>query len=96
MAATMLGIVYYADDPEHRIFRVVYPELNDSELDQPPTDHERKPMRDHHGALHSWHTFGTKLEHQPIFEKVRPHDERLIKSRGDIISAEARADATKA
>lgn len=35
MAVTMVGIVYYLDDPEKKVFRKVYPSLDDSELDDP-------------------------------------------------------------
>lgn len=30
-----VGIVYYEDDPARRVFRIVYPEISESELDDP-------------------------------------------------------------
>lgn len=35
MPVTMVGLVYYADDPNKNIFRKVYPVDDDSELDNP-------------------------------------------------------------
>lgn len=35
MAVTQVGIVYYQDDPAQGVFRIVYPQLDDSELDDP-------------------------------------------------------------
>lgn len=35
MPVTKVGIVYYQDDPQQRIFRIVYPQFDDSELDSP-------------------------------------------------------------
>lgn len=54
----MIGLVYYSDDPHKRVFRVVYPEFSDSELDQPPTDGNRKPILDANGQPYSWTSLG--------------------------------------
>lgn len=35
MAITQVGLVYYEDDPEKKIFRKVYPEIDDAELNAP-------------------------------------------------------------
>ena len=35
MAITQVGLVYYEDDPEKKIFRKVYPEVDDVELNAP-------------------------------------------------------------
>lgn len=31
----MVGVVYYADDPGKNIFRIVYPQFDDAELNDP-------------------------------------------------------------
>lgn len=72
MPITQCGIVYYDDDPEKKVFRIVYPEFDDSELDQPPTDGNRQIMRDEHGRPHQWHTFGVNPDRVAVFEKVPP------------------------
>lgn len=35
MAATLIGLVYYADDVNKKVFRKVYPQHDNSELDDP-------------------------------------------------------------
>ena len=35
MPATMIGVVYYDDDPDKKVFRKVYPTQDNSELDDP-------------------------------------------------------------
>lgn len=35
MPVTKVGIVFYADDPEKKVFRIVYPERDDRELRDP-------------------------------------------------------------
>lgn len=81
MPVTMVGIVYYADDPEKKVFRIVYPEVDDSELDQPPTDGERKIMRDETGKPHGWHTFGLAPGRVAVMERV-PKDSQRARMTG--------------
>ncbi|CAB4127795.1 hypothetical protein UFOVP96_5 [uncultured Caudovirales phage] len=35
MALEQLGLIYYADDPDQKVFRIVHPTIDDSELDLP-------------------------------------------------------------
>jgi hypothetical protein len=70
MPITMLGIVYYADDPEKKVFRIVYPSLDDKELDEPPTDSQGIVMRDERGQPHSWTTLGIEPGRTAVLEKV--------------------------
>jgi hypothetical protein len=35
MSITLVGLVYYADDPEKKIFRKVFPTVDDAELNAP-------------------------------------------------------------
>lgn len=35
MAITQVGLVFYEDDPEKKIFRKVYPTVDDAELNAP-------------------------------------------------------------
>ena len=35
MAITQVGLVYYEDDPDKKIFRKVYPTIDDAELNAP-------------------------------------------------------------
>lgn len=35
MAITQVGLVYYADDPDKKIFRKVFPTVDDAELNAP-------------------------------------------------------------
>lgn len=78
MPVTMVGIVYYADDPEKRVFRIVYPEFDDKELDEPPTDGLRQIMRDENGKPHGWHTFGVDPKRTAVMEKVPRGDPRAV------------------
>lgn len=58
MPVTQVGIVYYADDPDQKVFRLVTPTRDDSELDAPdPTYGE-------------WHIFGVDPARAAIMEKV--------------------------
>jgi hypothetical protein len=78
MPVTKVGIVYYTTGPHKgEIFRIVYPEFDDSELDEPPTDGERKPHLDEHGNPHSWTTLGTDPKWKCVLEKVDPDDPRV-------------------
>lgn len=70
MPVTKVGIVYYADDPTRRVFRVVFPEHDDAELDQPPTDENRDPYLRADGSAHSWITLGTNPKRTAVLEKV--------------------------
>jgi hypothetical protein len=72
MPVTKVGYVYYTDDPHKRVFRVVYPELDDSELDQPATTSNREIMRKIDGSAHGWHTFGIDETRQATLIKVAP------------------------
>lgn len=87
MPTTQLGIVYYAKDPKKRVFRVVYPIIEDAELDRPPHD-STGIMRNADGGAHGWHSFGTKAEHQPMFEKI-PAGDLGSYPRGNIVAIEA-------
>ena len=60
-APTLVGIVYYADDPDKKVFRIIYPEFDDRELDQPPHDGNRQIMHDEHGKSHPSRAFADRL-----------------------------------
>jgi hypothetical protein len=78
MPVTKVGIVYYTTGPDkNEVFRIVYPEFDDSELDEPPTDGHRKPHLDENGEPHSWTTLGTDPKRKPVLEKVDPDDPRI-------------------
>lgn len=78
MPVTQWGIVYYADDPEKKVFRIVYPQFHDEELDKPPTDHTGHAMRNENGEHHAWHTFGVNPNRTAVFEKVPKGDPRAV------------------
>lgn len=108
MPLTLVGIVYYTDDPpsdgqtHHRkgeIFRVVVPEFDDSELDEPPTDGERRryhvdadgETRRHHphevpegSKPHSWMTLGVDPNRKVVMEKVPRDDPRFAGFMGSL------------
>lgn len=75
---TQWGIVYYADDPKRGVFRIVKPEVDDIELDQPPTDNHRQIYRKEDGSPHSWTTLGTNPARIAIMEKVPIDDPRAV------------------
>lgn len=62
MAVTQVGLIYYADDPDQKIFRIVTPSRDDSELDLPD------PI---HGA---WTEFGIMEGRTAIMRKVAIDD----------------------
>lgn len=70
MPITMFGIVYYADDPEKKVFRVVYPTVDDKELDEPPTDCHGIAFRDERGKFYSWTTLGIEPGRRAVMEKI--------------------------
>ena len=78
MAKTQVRIVYYADDPQKKVFRIVYPEFDDVELDQPPTDGNREVMLNEKGEPHAWNTFGTDPKRRVVSEKVLVNDPRAV------------------
>lgn len=57
MAVTKVGLVYYADDPEKKVFRRVYPVTDDAELDDKL-------------SIHEWKTVGTNPRRKAVFEVV--------------------------
>lgn len=64
MAVTQVGIVYYADDPDKKVFRVVTPTFYDNELDVPDP------------AQGSWTVFGVDPTRRAVLEKVPTGDPR--------------------
>ncbi len=77
MSLDLVGIVYYADDPERKVFRIVYPQLDDAELDLPPTDGAGSQYLDEEGKTYGWTTLGTDPERKAIMEKVSRGDPRI-------------------
>lgn len=79
-----IGIVYYADDPQKRVFRVVYPGKGESEavLHGPATD-VHGVMRDEAGNPHGWHTFGVDSKRTAVLEIVE-HDDPRTKLTGSV------------
>lgn len=57
MGVTLLGFVYYSDDPHARVFRRVFPLYSDSELDGPVTGPNGELLVDG-GGNSGWTTFG--------------------------------------
>jgi hypothetical protein len=78
MTVTQWGIVYYADDPDRTVFRVIMPEQDDVELDEPPTDHERRFYLKADGTHHSWTSFGTDPARKAVLLKVSIGDPRAV------------------
>lgn len=64
MANSLVGIVYYLDDPDQKVFRVVTPFHDDSELDVPDPQY---------GA---WTVFGVDPARLATMEKVLKGDPR--------------------
>lgn len=64
MSVTQVGIVYYADDPDRKVFRVITPSFDDSELDVPDPEQG------------SWTVFGVDPTRTAILEKVPLDDPR--------------------
>jgi hypothetical protein len=64
MPVTQVGIVYYADDPDKKVFRVVTPTHDDSELDAPDPQHGE------------WHVFGLDPARPAVMEKVARSSDR--------------------
>lgn len=73
MAVTQVGLIYYADDPDEKVFRIVTPTKDDSELDLPD------PI---HGA---WTEFGIMEGRTALMRKVAINDPsvRITGSVGD-------------
>lgn len=70
MATSLIGLVYYTDDPHKRVFRVIYPTHDDSELDQPPTDGNGLTIRSSSGQPHTWTSMGTDSARPVAMDKV--------------------------
>lgn len=70
MAVTKCGHQSYTDDPHGRVFRVIWPEFDDSELDQPPTDGGRRAYLQPDGTPHTWASFGTDSARTSTVAKV--------------------------
>lgn len=70
MPVTQIGLVYYADDPHKRVFRRVYPEFSNAELDQPPTDGKRAVMRQGDSTPHTWTSFGVDAARPVAMDKA--------------------------
>jgi len=66
----MFGIVYYEDDPEKKVFRIVYPSWDDNELDEPVTNHVGVPYRDARGRLEYHTTYGVEPGRKAVMQKV--------------------------
>lgn len=64
MANSLVGIVYYLDDPDQKVFRVVTPTFDDAELDVPDPQY---------GA---WTVFGVDPSRAAIMEKIPLGDPR--------------------
>jgi len=76
MPVTKIGLVYYADDPNKRIFRCVKPEIDDSELFGTPTDGNGKPYLREDGTAHSWMTLGVDPARIAVMDIVDHDGER--------------------
>lgn len=81
MSNAMVGIVYYADDPDKKVFRIVYPSdpahLDGPALETDPATDKLRVMRDEYGNPHGWHTFGVDPKRKTVFEKVPADDPRV-------------------
>ena len=64
MAVTKIGIVYYEDDPEQKVFRIVTPTVDDNELDMPDPVHGE------------WTAFGVDPARTAVMDKVALDDPR--------------------
>jgi hypothetical protein len=69
MPVTKVGIVYYKDDPG-KVFRIIYPTNDDSELDGPPTNGKGLPYLKDDGTHHSWTSLGTDPAREVVLELV--------------------------
>jgi hypothetical protein len=69
MPVTQHGIIYYNDDPHKRVFRRVFPTWDDSELDQPPTGPDGKPI-----AGETWASYATDKARPTAMEKISSSD----------------------
>jgi len=66
MPVTQIGIVYYADDPDQKVFRLVMPTHNDSELDAPDPKYGE------------WTVFGIEPDRIAVLEKVLAGSARAV------------------
>lgn len=73
---SLVGIVYFADDPDKKIFRWVYPERDDMELDRPPTHGDGSIMCDEKGEPYSWATLPPGDQREAVMEKIPASDPR--------------------
>jgi hypothetical protein len=69
MPVTKIGIIYYSDDPHKRVFRVVYPTNDDSELDAPCPD-----ILDTSGQPVHWTDFNVDDSRPRVLEKIAKSD----------------------
>lgn len=74
MPVTKRGEQSYGDDPHQRVFRVIYPQVDDSELDGPPTDGSGKPYLKPDGTPHTWESFGTDPLRPSVVNKIPQTD----------------------
>ncbi len=70
MPVTQWGHVSYSDDPHARVFRIVYPTKDDSELDGPVTGNDGRPIKDPNGVPYTWANFGTDQLRTALHIKV--------------------------
>ena len=65
MPKTLAGIVYYDDDPDMKVFRIVIPTEDDAELDAPDP------------IMGDWTVFGVDPNRKAVMEKVPLEDARV-------------------
>lgn len=75
MPVTKVGIVYYKDSPD-KVFRIIYPTIDDEELDGVPLTGTGVPYYREDGTCHSWVTLGTDPKREAVLEKVPANDPR--------------------
>jgi|SRR5579862_4710829 len=89
-AVELVGVVYYAADPQKRIFRIVHPSdparLDGPALETDPASGALRIMSDEYGP-HGWHTFGVHPQLRTVFEKIDA-DELPKRNHGSLLEIE--------
>jgi hypothetical protein len=65
MPVSLVGLVYYQDDPDKKTFRIVTPSFDDSELDVPDP------------IVGEWTQFGIDPSRVAVMDKVALDDPRV-------------------
>lgn len=80
MATVQVGLVYYQDDPDKAVFRMVFQtdaDAADVLTNGGPTDSSGARMLDASGTPYTWLNFGTDPARTAVMDIVQPDDPRV-------------------